>query len=351
MSHFFSKKNMDTNDLNRVPLGGVDSNLHRYKIRKKYINVFYGKFCLPRIPLSPLNLRSSSFDTDKLIYIKETKPLIQKVIVFDLDETLGSFGDLYILWAGIQHVFPTYSRFNHLLDLYPEFIRYEIFPILEFLYQKKKTGDCTKIYIYTNNQCPNTWVTYILQYFQTKIDSDHTAFPLFDNIIGAFKIRNKRIEISRTSHLKSYQDLIRCTLLPKSAEICFIDDTEYEQMKHDKIYYICPQSYIHSLSIKEIINRFIRSDLWRETPDDMNTILNSEDYWKKWFKIHGRNDSEYTFIDARNIHLKIGQKIMYYIKDFFLLTTMRLRNSSSRTRKRDTRRIRVRTRTTVRKRN
>jgi hypothetical protein len=350
---------MNTYDLNRVPQG-CNSNLHRYKIRKKYVNVFYGKFCLPRIPFSPLNLShsnllESSSDSDGVIYKKETKPSIQKVIVFDLDETLGSFGDLYILWAGIQHVFPKYSRFNHLLNLYPEFIRYEIYPILEFLYQKKKMGDCTKIYIYTNNQCPNIWVSNILQYFQTKIDIDHTSFPLFDNVIGAFKIRNKRIEISRTSHLKSYQDLIRCTLLPKSAEICFIDDTEYEQMKHDKIYYICPQSYIHSLSIKEIINRFIRSELWRDhsvNTEEPNAILNSEDYWKNWFKIHDRNDSEYTFVDARTIHLKIGQKIMYYIKDFFLLTTMHSRNSSSHTKKRrDTRRSRVRMRTTVRKRN
>lgn len=361
----FSGLNIDNTSATSVCISDIPylTTIPSHKVRKKNgVRVFYGKYYLPWIPRVPILSQPSFTGVDELIYKRTKLPImsIQKVIVLDLDETLGSFGDLYIIWAGIQHVLPKYSRFNHLLDLYPEFIRYGIYPILDFLYQKKNTGDCAKIYIYTNNQCPNVWISYILQYFQTKTDLKNTQIPLFDNVIGAFKIRNKRIEISRTSHLKSYQDLIRCTLLPKSAEICFIDDTEYEQMKHDKIYYICPQSYVHSLSVKEIITRFIRSDLWRENSDitdsnniteSSNTILKSEDYWKKWFQIHGRSDSEYIYIDMQMIHFKIGQKIMYYIKDFFLLTTTHSRNLSFHTRKqRDTRKHKIRTRTTIRKR-
>jgi hypothetical protein len=53
-----------------------------------------------------------------------------KVIVFDLDETIGSFGDLDILWRGLLEyttinsyfVFNnTQENFNELLELYPEF--------------------------------------------------------------------------------------------------------------------------------------------------------------------------------------------------------------------------------------
>lgn len=88
-----------------------------------------------------------------------------KVVAFDLDETLGSFVDLDILWKLIHQFKPTnnsYSSpdgpdhnrgtsvreanirpppnnidFNNLLDLYPEFIRYGIISILEYLKQKK----------------------------------------------------------------------------------------------------------------------------------------------------------------------------------------------------------------------
>jgi len=150
-----------------------------------------------------------------------------------------------------------------------------------------------------------------LQYFQYKLNIE-----LFDNVIGAFKIKNKRIEISRTSHSKSYQDFIRCTLLPPSTEICFIDDTEYEKMKNDKIYYICPRSYIHSLSVREIIKRI--TCLW--TGDELN-LLKSVDYWENWFLIHGRNDSEYVYMDMQNANLKISQKMMFHVKEFFILST------------------------------
>jgi len=71
-----------------------------------------------------------------------------RVLVFDFDETLGSFSDLYILWVGINtfriHRHNTEANqqdeFNQILDLYPEFLRYGILNILEYLYLKKKTG-------------------------------------------------------------------------------------------------------------------------------------------------------------------------------------------------------------------
>ena len=39
------------------------------------------------------------------------------MIVFDLDETLGSFGDLYLLWTGVKHLHPEFNQFKKLIDL------------------------------------------------------------------------------------------------------------------------------------------------------------------------------------------------------------------------------------------
>ena len=33
----------------------------------------------------------------------------EKVVVFDLDETLGCFGDLFILWSGIRNICPHFE--------------------------------------------------------------------------------------------------------------------------------------------------------------------------------------------------------------------------------------------------
>ena len=66
-------------------------------------------------------------------YIK-SKPTNRKVIVLDLDETIGSFGELYILWNNVISD-KTQSQFNALLDLYPEFLRYGILKIIDYFFK------------------------------------------------------------------------------------------------------------------------------------------------------------------------------------------------------------------------
>jgi hypothetical protein len=97
-------------------------------------------------------------------YSKAKEKKYNRVVAFDLDETLGSFVDLEILWRGILQ-FCTIDNtekennesnnitilFHELLDLYPEFLRYGIIQILEYLLVRKKEKTCNGIYIYTNN--------------------------------------------------------------------------------------------------------------------------------------------------------------------------------------------------------
>jgi hypothetical protein len=95
-----------------------------------------------------------------------------KVVVFDMDETLGCFTDLEALWNVIETENLLFSktyvnvqeRFNALLDLYPEFLRYGIANILEYLYYKKTNGDFIGVYIYTNNQVSKRWSKMIVDY-------------------------------------------------------------------------------------------------------------------------------------------------------------------------------------------
>ena len=52
-------------------------------------------------------------------YNKKRTKSYGRVIAFDLDETLGSFTDLEILWSSLQHFTKKYEpiNFNSLLDL------------------------------------------------------------------------------------------------------------------------------------------------------------------------------------------------------------------------------------------
>jgi hypothetical protein len=259
---------------------------------------------------------------------KSIKP---KVIVFDLDETIGSFYDLEILWRGL-HIYKnennnnfenTQENFNKLLDLYPEFLRYGILNILDFLKFKKETDKdkCIKIYIYTNNKLPKIWANMIIKYLEYKQECP----LLFDKIISAFKINTVIIEPNRTTHNKTYNDFIRCTLLPKNIELCFIDNDYFEKMDNGKVYYIQPKPYFHKIITSEIINRFLLSNII-----ELMDKQKCNDFLYSWFIQNNsfiKSSKNKTEIEIDTI---VSQKMMYYIQEFFYLT---IKNKKKNTKK------------------
>lgn len=241
----------------------------------------------------------------------------EKVIVFDLDETIGSFSDLEILWKTIQEIFQKENAIHifDLLELYPEFLRTNIIKILTYIYKKKNNNHFHKLYLYTNNQSPSKIVNYIVEYITKKIT---TQDLLFDQIIYAFKINNQVVQVGRTTHEKTYNDLINCTLLPQKTSICFIDNSNFNEMKKERIYYIQPKPYFHRLSTYNILDRLFSSNLMpllnpyktQITDSFLISSINSKTYCKQ----NRRTDK---FIIAQN---KLSKRIMYHIKEFFLLT-------------------------------
>lgn len=261
-------------------------------------------------------------------YITSISKPRKKHFIFDVDETLGSFSDMYCLWKGIQFIsFKNNSKvifdqttFNKIMNIYPEFLRYGITTILEYLYHKKQKKQCGKVFIYTNNQCEPPWVEHILSYFETQFNMK----DLFEKPICAFKINNKTMDTKRTSHEKSYSDFLKCTLLSKSAELCFIDDSFFPKMQTDQVFYIQPKPYYHSLETNEIINRFISSSINNEEFSILNIEL------ADWFK---RNVSFNKNIKTRldkEFDLEISRKLMYTIREFFYLILKKERTRRNR---------------------
>ena len=264
-------------------------------------------------------------------YSKHKKTRAKRVVVFDLDETLGSFVDLEILWELIIRYKNHLSiEFDSILDLYPEFIRYGILSILEYLYTKKTTGECYKVYLYTNNQSTKEWVHMIVRYFNNKISSSHSPSSLFDQIIYAFKINNVQIELNRTTTKKTHDDFIRCTMLPPTTSICFIDDFMYKDMKKERIYYIKPKAYRHHLSTDEILTRFIYSKFGALI---IHTEATKHAFKTEFIEKCMRFGVFRSNMNNMHLHLKndilVSQKLMYYLKEYFLIT-----NKRSKTRKR-----------------
>lgn len=185
-----------------------------------------------------------------------------KIVVFDLDETLGYFVEFGIFWEALNSYFKSVMNsypldqieFDEILDLYPEFIRPNIFSILNYLKRKMTSHELKGVMIYTNNQGPKAWVNFIKNYFEKKIN-----YFLFIHVIRAFKVNGRQIEMCRTTHDKTVDDFFRCTKLPKNTQICFLDDTYYSSMNANNVYYIKVRPYTYDLPFESMVKRFIES--------------------------------------------------------------------------------------------
>ena len=248
---------------------------------------------------------------------------VNKIVVFDLDETLGYFVEFGMFWEAFTNYLTylnknknininnnlTQDQFNDLFDLYPEFCRPDIIKILEYLKEQKEKCICNKIMIYTNNQGPREWVEYIKKYFEKKIN-----YKLFDQIIGAFKINGKAIEICRTSHLKNHKDLVRCSKIPIHTHICFLDDVFYPKMSNNNVYYINIKPYIYDLSFDTLIIRFLNNKI-----SESYNIINKVEF--KDYILSFMQNYQYLFVRKKheeyNFDKELSKQILNHLHIFF----------------------------------
>jgi hypothetical protein len=243
-----------------------------------------------------------------------------KIVVFDLDETLGYYVEFGMFWDALQDYIKKQNipitidqeLFNKVLDLYPEFLRPNIINILNYLKKKKTAKHCHKLMIYTNNQGPDEWAQQIQSYFESKLN-----YKLFDQIIKAFKIRGKQVELCRTSHMKNHKDLIRCTKIPETTEICFLDDVLHPGMVDDSVYYINLKPYTYDLPFETMIDRFIKSKIIDISVNDTNdTSANASEYLLQFMKRYRHSYVEKTK-EAQNVDKILSKKILQHLQTFF----------------------------------
>jgi len=247
------------------------------------------------------------------------------IVVFDLDETLGYFMELGMFWDALKsYITHTNTKkitidqtlFNNILDLYPEFLRPNITGILNYLKKKKERNHCHKLMIYTNNQGPVEWAKYIMNYFETKIN-----YKIFDQIIAAFKVQGQKVELCRTTHMKTHSDLIKCTKIPENTHICFLDDVFYPDMSNENIYYINVKPYVHDLDFNEMITRFLNSGVLVDDPTSCREHILT--FMKRYNYIYVGKTGP-----AQEVDKVVSKKILHHLHIFFK-TNVVLENSKN----------------------
>lgn len=272
-----------------------------------------------------------------------------KVVVFDIDETLGNFSQFSIFTHVLEDYFNkpdlTYKYFIHLVDLYPEIIRPNMVRILDYIRKKKNAGVCNKVMIYTNNMGPDKWISAIRQYFETKLRAAATTTttgtsdlaiipPLFDHTIKPNSTETISTYPQRTTNEKTVNDFIRCGRLPRDIEICFLDDLQHPKMVDERVYYIKLQPYHSYIPFEIFVTRFLNSGLYRDVfehitvPSTFSVTSNNAKKQILSIEIHNlfvkyANMAKY---DAKSHHSKINPReideiiskyILYHLQQFF----------------------------------
>jgi len=237
-----------------------------------------------------------------------------KVVVFDMDETLGYFIQFSYFWENLKVYFNKQNKelkllddnFNKILGLYPEYIRPNISSVLKYLKHKVEINKCQGVMIYTNNTGPKEWIHHIKDFFDEKIN-----YKLFNHVICAFKVNGKQIEMCRTTYEKTVKDFIKCTKLPENTQICFLDDLFHPKMNYENVYYIKLKAYKYDLPFDEIIKRFSDSDVCKKLSIN---IQDFNDYMSQIF-------NTYNYVpktkEEQDIDKIITKQTMLYLQNFF----------------------------------
>jgi hypothetical protein len=160
-----------------------------------------------------------------------------KMIVFDLDQTLGFFDQMvYIINQTRAEIYAP------LFELFPEIFRPQLFELLHSLALLKKNKRVKGIVLYSNNRNED-FVKQLIQYIHSKL-----GCSLFEPVLTYHSPE-------RTTHEKSYHDLFACIKDGNTHLFCFIDDKYHERMNHVDIYYIRSEAYQYILEEKEVNTR------------------------------------------------------------------------------------------------
>jgi hypothetical protein len=148
-----------------------------------------------------------------------------KILVFDLDETIGAFAELskHMLSLTGKYVY-SYNLFEHMMDSNHLYLRPGILELLEFVVTARRLLSNVRIVLYTNNQSPE-WVEYAVHYLNKKL-----SIRVFDKVIDG------SVE-KRPTLVKSVDDFFRWTHYPKDSSLFFVDDQIHPKMLSKQVVY------------------------------------------------------------------------------------------------------------------
>ena len=147
----------------------------------------------------------------------------KRIILFDMDETLGCFIDINII-AKILH---KHIHINEVLQIFESTcFRPYFFEMMDLIVKLKDLGELDKVVLYTNNTGGYSWPSKIVKYIHSKVGH------VFDEIIYGSYVNPPFNPDRRRKYVhKDIRDVRDILQTDKNTLFLFFDDNIYENMK------------------------------------------------------------------------------------------------------------------------
>jgi len=223
---------------------------------------------------------------------------MRKVIVFDLDETIGCFQFLSIYFNILIKIkkindLKKNEIYYTLLDNFPRVFRPKIFKLFKKIIKEKKKKNFN-VFLYTNNTGSRKYVLRIIKYIHKKLN-----YKLFDKVISGFGTN----KIKRQGCYKTYSDISKY-YNNRNVEVLFFDDRHHEKMinKHSKC--IILNEYSYDINFHSFIKIFksINNKKKYLTANQLNNYFKKLNNYGLNFDILKKNKKEFKIINNEIIN-------------------------------------------------
>ena len=173
-----------------------------------------------------------------------------KCIVFDLDETIGYFSQLYAIYIKMKQIYKidaSISQLHSLFEKHLKVFRPGIFLLFAYINILKESNKQLITVLYTNTTLPNIWIRAIVSFIEKKIHINHEERRLFDFVIDVTHPSRKTLK-------KNIADLTNICKIPSDkVAILFIDNLKHASINHKCMIYTQVYSYMYM---------YVNSSIW-----------------------------------------------------------------------------------------
>jgi hypothetical protein len=185
-----------------------------------------------------------------------------RIILMDMDETIGSFQDINLIYRCVER----YMSLNELLNIFKkEVFRPCIFDIFKMIVNLKSINEVDKVILYTNNNGGHEWPSKIVKYI-------HGIIPgVFDDIIyGLFVSSGNIPDVRRKYYHKHIEEIRRILPVRDDTSFLFFDDVDHPYMYANDVEYILLNPYTRNISSGMVFEKLKYHPLFRFLRDALH---------------------------------------------------------------------------------